>query len=74
MWNPDGSYRSRAELLEIVEPVLGPPGPKQIIVYCGVGGYASSGLYTLVRVLGYSNVRMYDGSAQEWVRYYDMEL
>jgi thiosulfate/3-mercaptopyruvate sulfurtransferase len=45
---------------------------KEIIVYCGVGGYASSWWFVLTQVLGYNDVKLYDGSAQEWVRYYDM--
>jgi thiosulfate/3-mercaptopyruvate sulfurtransferase len=45
---------------------------QEVIVYCGVGGYASSWWFVLTQVLGYQNVRVYDGSAQEWVRYYDM--
>jgi len=43
-----------------------------IIVYCGVGGYASSCWFVLTQVLGYENVKIYDGSAQEWVSYYEM--
>lgn len=40
--------------------------PKEIIVYCGVGGYASTDYFVLSEVLGYRNVKIYDGSAQEW--------
>jgi thiosulfate/3-mercaptopyruvate sulfurtransferase len=43
-----------------------------IIVYCGVGGYASSLWFVLTQVLGYDNVRFYDGSAQEWALSYPM--
>jgi len=39
---------------------------KEIIVYCGVGGYASPMYFVLSEVLGYKNVKIYDGSAQEW--------
>ena len=46
----------------------------QLIVYCGVGGYASTWYFVLTHVLGFDNVVMYDGSAQEWSQYYDMEL
>ena len=45
---------------------------QEIIVYCGVGGYASSWWFVLTQVLGYENVKLYDGSAQEWALYYDM--
>jgi thiosulfate/3-mercaptopyruvate sulfurtransferase len=40
--------------------------PREIIVYCGVGGYASTNYFVLSEVLGYENVKIYDGSAQEW--------
>ncbi|UCE53572.1 MAG: hypothetical protein JSV31_30770 [Desulfobacterales bacterium] len=36
------------------------------------GGYASSWWFVLTQVAGYNNVKLYDGSAQEWIRYYDM--
>lgn len=39
---------------------------KEIIVYCGVGGYASTMYFILKEVLGCPNVKFYDGSAQEW--------
>lgn len=50
------------------------PGKKGqgIIVYCGVGGYASSWWFVLTQVLGYQNVKLYDGAAQEWAKYDDM--
>ena len=75
IWDEDGTYKSNAELISIVEGVVGQDSQStEIILYCGVGGYASSWLYTLTQVLGYTNVKMYDGAAQEWVKYYDMEL
>ena len=41
---------------------------RDIIVYCGVGGYASALWFVLSEVLKYPMVRFFDGSAQEWVR------
>ena len=35
---------------------------------CGVGGYASAWWFLLTRLLGYDNVKFYDGSAEEWTR------
>jgi thiosulfate/3-mercaptopyruvate sulfurtransferase len=51
-------------------------GSQEIIVYCGVGGYASSWWFVLTQVLGYKNVKIYDGSAQEWAgnEFYDNEM
>ena len=80
MWklNPDGTYTYKdAEILRaMASGVIGRHGKhrdKEIIVYCGVGGYASSWWFVLTQVLRYENVRIFDGSAQEWVMNdYDM--
>lgn len=56
-----------AEILEtLAYYTIGTNMSKEIIVYCGVGGYASTMYFVLSEVLGYENVKMYDGSAQEW--------
>ena len=47
-------------------------GLREVIVYCGVGGYASAWWFVLTQVLGYRDVKFYDGAAQEWVRDHDM--
>lgn len=72
IWNADGTYKSVGELKAMASAVIGRDKNKHIVVYCGVGGYASSWWYVLTEVLGYKNVSIYDGSAQEWVLYYDM--
>ncbi len=77
IWNADGSWKSPLELLAQLRGAVGYGVSRsygKIIVYCGVGGYASSWYFVLTRVLGFDNVVMYDGSAQEWTHYYDMEL
>ncbi len=71
MWklNPDGTYtyKDKEILRAMATGVTGGSKNKEIIVYCGVGGYASSWWFVLTRVLGYENARFFDGSAQEWV-------
>jgi thiosulfate/3-mercaptopyruvate sulfurtransferase len=72
--NIDGTYTFKApETLGAM--AAGVPGDPRhhrgwghkTIVYCGVGGYASSWWFVLTQVLGYHQVKFYDGSAQEWV-------
>jgi thiosulfate/3-mercaptopyruvate sulfurtransferase len=75
--NSDGTYTYKdAEILKAMASGVigrhGRHGDQEIVVYCGVGGYASSWWFVLTQVLGYEDVKLYDGSAQEWVRYYDM--
>lgn len=70
----DFQFKSSDILAQMAEGVLGPytTTRSEIIVYCGVGGYASVWWYLLHEVLGYERVKFYDGSAQEWVMDYDM--
>lgn len=73
--NPDGTYvyKDKKRLEAMASGLIGGKRDKEIIVYCGVGGYASSWWFVLTQVLGYKNVRIFDGSAQEWVmKKYDM--
>ena len=72
--NPNGTYayKDSKTLGTMAAGVAGDPGSQEIIVYCGVGGYASSWWFVLTQVLGYQNVKIYDGAAQEWVKHNDM--
>jgi thiosulfate/3-mercaptopyruvate sulfurtransferase len=75
IWKLDGEsyiYKDIEILSAMASGVIGKHKAREIIVYCGVGGYASSWWYVLTQVLGYDNVKIFDGSAQEWVRYYEM--
>ena len=66
-WTPEGMYKEKSELLKMVEGIVGTDTAREIIVYCGVGGYGSVSWFVQHEVLGYANVKLYDGSAQEWV-------
>ncbi len=72
MWNEDGTYKSEEALREMAEAIVGGDKGQKIAVYCGVGGYASSWWYVMTEVLGYKNVQIYDGAAQEWAKYFDL--
>jgi thiosulfate/3-mercaptopyruvate sulfurtransferase len=68
MWEEDGSYKSIEELRAVAEGVIGTDRDQKIIAYCGVGGYASAWWFVLARVLGYRNVKIYDGAAEAWAK------
>jgi thiosulfate/3-mercaptopyruvate sulfurtransferase len=63
----DGILRSQSELENMANEVTGGNKSKETIVYCGVGVYASVWSYVLTEMLGYKDVKLYDGSMQEWV-------
>ncbi len=62
----DGTYKSREEL----EQLYGSKGVGQnsdeIIAYCRIGERSSHTWFALKYILGYDNVRNYDGSWTEW--------
>ena len=60
------TYKKMGTLKKMVSNAVGNNKNKEIIVYCGVGGYASTAYFVLSEMLGYINVKIYDGSAQEW--------
>ena len=67
IFQQDGLLRSQGELESMANGVLGKNKTKEIITYCGVGIYASVWSYILTELLGYRDVKVYDGSMQEWV-------
>jgi thiosulfate/3-mercaptopyruvate sulfurtransferase len=61
-----GTWKDTSVIREMALAVLGEDASKEIIVYCGVGGYASPDWFALTQMVGYKNAKIYDGSMQEW--------
>jgi thiosulfate/3-mercaptopyruvate sulfurtransferase len=63
--NEDGTFKSPEELKEIYGPT-GITPDKEVIAYCRIGERSSHTWFVLTYLLGYPNVRNYDGSWTEW--------
>jgi thiosulfate/3-mercaptopyruvate sulfurtransferase len=63
--NSDGTFKSVEELAAIYGG-KGITPDKQIISYCRIGERSAHTWFVLTELLGYSNVRNYDGSWTEW--------
>jgi thiosulfate/3-mercaptopyruvate sulfurtransferase len=61
----DGTFRSADELKELYGNA-GISGTKPIIAYCRIGERSSHSWFVLTQLLGYDNVKNYDGS---WTEY-----
>jgi len=61
----DGTFKSRKELEEIYRS-RGVTPDKIIVTYCRIGERASVTWFVLKYLLGYSNVKNYDGAWTEW--------
>ncbi|MEM7030898.1 MAG: sulfurtransferase [Chloroflexota bacterium] len=63
--NEDGTFKTYDELKDIYEGE-GITGDKNIVAYCRIGERSSHSWFVLKFLLGYDNVRNYDGSWTEW--------
>jgi len=62
--NDDGTFRSPDEIKKLYDGV-GVTGDKPIIAYCRIGERSSHSWFALKYLLGYNNVKNYDGSWTE---------
>jgi len=63
--NEDGTFKSADELAQLYQG-QGITPDKEIIAYCRIGERSSHTWFVLKHLLGYPNVRNYDGSWTEW--------
>ncbi|HTZ39641.1 MAG TPA: rhodanese-like domain-containing protein [Syntrophales bacterium] len=67
-FNADGTYKPMADIEAMAKKVVGDDKAKEIIVYCDSGRVASIWWYLLSQSMGYTNVKLYDGSAQDFAK------
>ncbi len=63
--NEDGTFKSREELQQLYGS-KGITPDRDVIAYCRIGERSSHTWFVLKYLLGYKNVRNYDGSWTEW--------
>ena len=64
--NDDGTFKTADDLRAIYEAEQGLSGSDNIVAYCRIGERSSHTWFVLTYLLGYDNVRNYDGSWTEW--------
>ena len=71
--NEDGTFKSAQELHSLYGS-HGITADKQVFPYCAIGGRSGYTWFVLKYLLGYPNVRNYDGSWNEWSRLPDAPI
>ena len=64
--NSDATFKSALELRAIYEREQGLSSSDEIVTYCRIGERSAHTWFVLTYLLGYPNVRNYDGSWTEW--------
>lgn len=64
--NADGTFKSVEDLRAIYEGEAGLKPTDDVVAYCRIGERSSHSWFVLTYLLGYKNVRNYDGSWTEW--------
>jgi thiosulfate/3-mercaptopyruvate sulfurtransferase len=64
--NEDGTFKSREDLEKIYLEERGLDPSKEVVAYCRIGERSSHTWFVLKYLLGFENVRNYDGSWTEW--------
>ena len=64
--NDDGTFRAADELRAIYQTEQGLDPAEDVIAYCRIGERSSHTWFVLTYLLGFANVRNYDGSWVEW--------
>ena len=66
VFTQEGTYKDKAALEAMATAVVGKDTSREIITYCDSGKVATVWAFVLSEVLGFKNVKDYDGSMEEW--------
>jgi len=69
LWTNLRTYRPLETIRDVVASVVGEDKSREIILYCGVGGYTFMWGFILTEALGYTNVKLYDGAYEDWANF-----
>jgi thiosulfate/3-mercaptopyruvate sulfurtransferase len=68
IFTKDGTFKSKEDLEAMAAGVIGKHVSKEVITYCDTGRVCSGWWFVLREMLGYKNVKAYDGSLQEYAK------
>lgn len=67
IYTAENLYKDKAVLASLATKVAGNDPSKEIILYCDTGKTCTGWAFLLTDMLGYKDVKIYDGSSQEWM-------
>jgi thiosulfate/3-mercaptopyruvate sulfurtransferase len=67
-YTTDGTFKSKADLAALVTAVVGADTAKEVILSCDTGKVCTVWSFIMTDLLGYTNIKTYDGSMEEWMK------
>jgi len=67
LFTPEGLYKDKATLTALAEKAVGTDLNKEYILYCDTGKTCTAWALIMTNMLGYKDVKVYDGSSMEWL-------
>ncbi len=67
LYTPEGLYKDKAALNALAEKAAGNDRNKELLLYCDTGKTCTSWAFIMTEMLGYKDVKVYDGSSMEWL-------
>ena len=68
LYTKEGLYKDKAEVAALATKAVGSDMEKELILYCDTGKTCTSWAFVMTEILGYKDVKIYDGSFMEWVK------
>jgi len=65
LYTPEGLYKDKAALAALAEKATGKDLNKEVVLYCDTGKTATSWAFIMTEMLGYKDIKVYDGSS--WI-------
>lgn len=67
LYTAEGLYKDKATLASLAAKATGSDLGKEYILYCDTGKTCTSWAFVMTELLGYKDVKVYDGSSMEWL-------
>ncbi len=67
LYTPEGLYKDKAALAALAGKAAGNDLNKELLLYCDTGKTCTSWAFIMTEMLGYKDVKVYDGSSMEWL-------
>ncbi|MEI6610810.1 MAG: rhodanese-like domain-containing protein [Deltaproteobacteria bacterium] len=67
LYTPEGLYKDKAALAALAEKATGKDLNKEVVLYCDTGKTATSWAFIMTEMLGYKDIKVYDGSSMDWL-------